>query len=402
MLERSGSDRKTLFIQEQAARALFYLTEPKIMSSLVRKQEEMAAKNDGEEYGGIETLDLARTLRNMLDHCSASKNPNLQRWATSTIHHLIQEDQRRTCFSINEIAAAVASGEAPGEPEYNSFLDQLVSTGGVMILCSLIGAEDADTKAHAVGTCQAVLSSTRTMDNSRAALAEMTGGQPGGSETKDGEIVRAIIAGGGCGSSVSQLLISADNTVAGMGIELCASLVGPLLSQAAATASLPQQYDWREDKDGMGACREAAIEIATGSCLPALLSLVREHVRRPIELKKAAMEILAAVVLAVGEMGRAWADGKYEEGLERAGAPAKLKEALMLLNEGTKVFARMAPSFLLRIVSHFVLLGFLITKRVQLTVLLSSFSPLLHSLWDLPRIRLRPECENALASFSHR
>ena len=337
LLERSGSDRRTLYIQEQAARALFYLTEPKILNALVRKKEEFEAKKDGEEYGGIESLDLSRALRNMLDHCSEPKNPNLQRWATSTIHHLVLEDQRRATLAVNEVAAAVASGEAPDDLEYTSFLDQLVSTGGVMILCSLIGAEDTDTRAHAVGTCQAILSSTRIMDNSRAALAEMTGGQPGGSETKDGEIVRAILAGGGCGSSVSQLLISADNAVAGMGCDFVASLVGPLLSQAAATASLPQQYDWRKDNDGMGACREAALEIATGSCLPALLSLVREHVRRPVELKKSAMETLAAVVLAVGEMGRAWASGKYEEGLEQAGAPAKIKEALMNLNEG-KIF----------------------------------------------------------------
>jgi hypothetical protein len=232
-------------------------------------------------------------------------------------------------------AESVASGEAPGDLEYTSFLDQLVSTGGIMILCTLIGAEDSDTRAHAVGAAQAVLTSTRVMDNSRAALAEMTGGQPGGSETKDGEVVRAIVAGGGCSPSVSQLLISADNSVAGMGCDFCASLVGPLLSQAAATASLPSEYDWRNDNDGMGACREAALEIATGSCLPALLSLVREHAKRPVELKRSAMETLAAVVLAVGEIGRAWAGGKYEEGLEIAGAPAKLKEALMLLNEGT-------------------------------------------------------------------
>lgn len=332
LLERNGSDRRTLFIQEQAARALFYLTDVQIMSSLGRKHEEMTAKNKKETYGGVESLDLQRALRNMLDHSSASKNPNLQRWATSTVHHLVLEDQRRATLAVNEVAAAVASGQA-ADLDYESFLDQLVSTGGMMILCSLIGTEDSDTRAHAVAACQAVLTSTRVQDNSRAALAEMTGGQPGGSETKDGEIVRAIVAGGGCSASVSQLLISADNAVAGMGCDFCAALVGPLLSQAAATASLPSQYDCRNDKDGMGACREAALEIATGSCLPALLSLVREHVKRPVELKKAAMETLAAVVIAVGEMGRAWANGKYEEGLEIAGAPAKLKESIMLLNE---------------------------------------------------------------------
>jgi FYVE zinc finger/WW domain len=332
LLERSGSDRRTLFIQEQAARAIFYLTEGKIVSSLARKHEELSAKG-GHEFGGVESIDLSRALRNMLDHCSVSKNPNLQRWSASAIHHLVLEDQRRATMAVNEVAAAVASGQAPGDLEYKSFLDQLVSTGGVMILCSLIGEEDADTRAHAVAACQAILSSTRIMDNSRAALAEMTGGQPGGSETKDGAIVRALVAGGACGSAVSQLLISADNAVAGMGCDFVASLVGPLLSQAAATASLPSQYDWRNDNDGMGACREAALEIVTGSCLPALLSLVRAHARRPVKLKQSAMESLAAVVLAVGEIGRAWAAGKYEEGLERAGSPAKLKEALLLLNE---------------------------------------------------------------------
>lgn len=334
LLERTGSDRRTLYIQEQAARAMFYLTEPKILKSLVPKHAEMSSKNTDEEYGNVDSIDLSRALRNFLDLCSVTKNPNLQRWSTSTIHHLVLEDQRRACLAVNEVAASVASGEAPNDLEYASFLDQLVSTGGVMILCSLIGAEDADIRAHAVGAAQAILSSTRIMDNSRAALAEMTGGQPGGTETKDGEVVRAIVAGGGCSSSVSQLLISADNTVAGMGCDFCAALVGPLLSQAAATASLPREYDWRNDNDGMGACREAALEIATGSCLPALLSLVREHAKRPVELKRVAMETLAAVVLAVGEIGRAWAGGKYEEGLERTGAPAKLKEALVLLNEG--------------------------------------------------------------------
>ena len=45
------------------------------------------------------------------------------------------------------------------------------------------------------------------------------------------------------------------------------------------------------------------------------------------------METLAATVLAVGEMGKAWAGGKYEEGMEMNGAPAILIRAVNFLNE---------------------------------------------------------------------
>jgi len=120
-----------------------------------------------------------------------------------------------------------------------------------------------------------------------------------------------------------------------MGCNFVAALVTPLLS--LATGTLPSQYDCQQDQDVMGACREAALEITTGSCLPALVSLVREHGTssrtRPIDLRRVAMETLVASVHAVGEMGKAWADGKYEEGLELAHAPSKLKDAMILLNE---------------------------------------------------------------------
>ena len=58
------------------------------------------------------------------------------------------------------------------EYPYTSFLEQLVSTGGIMILCTLVGADDADTRAHATGALAAVLKSTRAVD---AALATLVG-----------------------------------------------------------------------------------------------------------------------------------------------------------------------------------------------------------------------------------
>ena len=45
------------------------------------------------------------------------------------------------------------------------------------------------------------------------------------------------------------------------------------------------------------------------------------------------METLAATINAVGEMGKSWADGKYEEGMGRNGAPANLTQAISMLNE---------------------------------------------------------------------
>jgi hypothetical protein len=308
-LERSGSDRKTLFVQEQAARAMFYLTDGSILASLETKRNELQSKHDqeDEEYGGLECLDMDRTLRNMLDHSSVSKNPALQRWAAACIRNLVVVDERRACMAANDVAAAMASGESIDENEYlyTSFLEQLVSTGGIMILCTLVGADDADTRAHATGALAAVLKSTRAVDAALVTLSEMTGSSK--PPPKDGDVIRAIVAGGGCGSSISQLLLSADNAVASMGCEFISSLVMPLLEDARASATLASNYNCDYDNEGLGACREAALVIATGSCLPALLGLARDaeltsRVTRPMNLRKRAMETLAAVVMAVGQM----------------------------------------------------------------------------------------------------
>ena len=349
ILERSGSDRKTLFVQEQAAQAMFYLTDGHVLSTLMQKVSQLRSRKmsstrsrdssdddeDDYEIGDLDSLDIQRTLRNVLDHSSLSKNPNLQRWSAATVRNLILEDQRRSCLAVNEVAARMSSGEAGSSLEYDSLLDQMVSTGGIMILCSLIGADDSDTRAHATAALGATISATRAIDEAFASLYEMTGGAAGRTDKKDGDIVRAITAGGGCGSSVSQLLLSADNSVATMGCQFLSSLVLPLLVDPMGCATLPSQYDCRNDQSGLGACREAAIEIASESCLPALESLVRENGRtnRPAELRKTAMETLAATVLAVGEMGKSWAGGKYEEGMEMNGAPATLTRAVAALND---------------------------------------------------------------------
>jgi hypothetical protein len=333
VLERSATDRKTLFVQEQAARVVFYLTDSQTVSSVTRaSNESYSDSNDESSAGSMDDLDVHRALRNMLDH-SSSKHVTLQRWAAASIKNLVLEDQRRTCLAVNDIAAAVASGETASELSYTSFLDELIASGGAMLLCSLIGANDTDARSHAVAALGAILTSTRAVDAALMTLSEMTG--RGASRARDGDIVRAVVAGGGCGASVAQQLLSAENAVAGMCCHFLMSLVMPLLSDPLAGESLPFRYDYRNDQQGLGACREAAVEIATGSCLPPLLSLIRErgHVSRPIELRQVAMECLAAVATTIGSMGKAWAHDQYEEGLDNSGAPGKLKDAITMLNE---------------------------------------------------------------------
>ncbi|VEU37777.1 unnamed protein product [Pseudo-nitzschia multistriata] len=346
ILERSGSDERTLFVQEQAARAVFYLTDAEVLSTLMQTHSQLVAKqtsstrssgstDDDEGIGDLDSLDIQRSLANFLDHASSKKNPNLQRWSAATVRNLVVEDQRRSCLAINEVAACFATGETTASLGYESLIDQMVSSGGIMILCSLVGTDDSDTRTHAIAALGAVISATRAVDEALASLYEMTGGVVGRTDKKDGDILRAISASGGCGSSVSQLLLSADNSVASTGCQFLASLVRPLLLDPLGCATLPPQYDWRNDDSGMGACREAAIEIASESCLPALESLVREKGRtsRPAELRRLAMETLAATVMAVGEMGKSWAGGKYEEGMENNGSPATLLRAVASLND---------------------------------------------------------------------
>ncbi len=338
ILERSSSDRRTLFVQEKAAQTIFYLTETHIMTSFANKRDELRLSFEGSgdiESGDVRALDIQRCLRNMIDHSSTTKNPNLQRWSTASVRNLVMEDHRLTCLAINEVAERVASGEPASAPDYESFLGNLVSSGGIMILCSLIGAEDSDTRAHATGALGAILTATRAIDSATSALSEMTGGDAGHYQRYDGDIIRAITAGSGFGSSVSQLLLSADNGVASMGCGFLASLVIPIITNPEGSSTLPSKYDCRNDLDGVGACREAALEIAGGGCLPALLSLVRENGRliRPMELRSMAMETFAAVATAVGEIGRAWAGGKYEEQMEINNAPMALTRAVTAFND---------------------------------------------------------------------
>eukprot|EP00957_Ditylum_brightwellii_P177226 13500888-Ditylum_brightwellii.AAC.1 len=128
-----------------------------------------------------------------------------------------------------------------------------------------------------------------------------------GNSTSDASIVEAIVSGGGCGSSLAQLLLSADDAVAGMGCSFASSLVRPILTnpQGSSLSEGGMAQSVGKDDDGLAAYRNAGIALATeGGCLPALVQLLRDpntggQVVRPVELRKCAMETLAAICLAV-------------------------------------------------------------------------------------------------------
>ena len=320
ILERSSTDRRTLFVQEQAAKALFYLTEPSVLSSL---PEKTSSKEDDRDYGTQEDLDLPHALRNVLDHATTSSssqssyhnstttNPNLQRWAAACVRHLIVEDVRRATLAANEVAAKVASGEPPSPPSYTSqLIPELQHTGGIVLLCSLVGSPDADLKAHATAALGATLEATRALDNSSTVLYELTAGLCGNVEDTTTVLISSIVESGGCGASVAQLLLSADDAVAQMGCDFLASLVLPLLQHAPGCATLPKMYDWTSGNSPLDACRQAAVALTTSqACLPALASLVSTTTsgkRRPLPLRLLALQVLASTVNAVCGLIASW------------------------------------------------------------------------------------------------
>ena len=318
MLELSGSSRKVLAIQEQASRSLLYLSDTNIISALIAVEDDDADDwNKGSDRlisSPVEYLDIHRALRNVLDHTSSSDSLSLQRWAAASIRNLIEEDQRRACGAV--VSALTSGSDILGSKlDYESFTTQLISTGGIMILSSLIGANDGDLRAHATGALSSIIVATRAIETSVAMWKEASGVNEVEKDNSQSDcaIILAIVRGGGC-NAIAQLLLSADHCVARMACSFAASLVNPLLIDPRGTALFSYQSSTNfscaatsleTDEDGLGAYREASLALANNcGVFTALVQLIREPtngggVVRPFELKKCAMEVLAAVSLTV-------------------------------------------------------------------------------------------------------
>ena len=345
LLEWSGASSRTIAVQEQATRVLYYLTDSNVFRRMYTAGRDEGGMGLGSGVGGqiydagglfddpndggrtdedmssrdlTYRLDTHRTLRNCLDHTTTSSSPSLQRWAAAAIRNLITEDRRRACGAI----AAVASHGGGSILKYDSFTNSsLVETGGVMIMCSLISSDDSDTRAHAIAALSATISTTRAVQASLDMLSEVTGAGASSSMASDANIVRAIVQGGGLGPSLAQLLLSADDSVAKMGLLFANYLVFPLLENPKGASNTLREEGMDvtnvvdDDCDGMAAYREAALSLATaGGILPSLVSVIRANqqgsssgTKRPAELQKTACLVLAAVCQTVKYLGGSWA-----------------------------------------------------------------------------------------------
>jgi len=339
ILEWNGTDDRSLSALEQAAKVIYYITEPNFIASAISKRDiggEEATNNDedddttNEENGPIDVdavaesmhdfiqIDIHRAFRSMLDHATSFASASLQRWATASLRHLITEDRRRACVYSS------------GPSKYESFMTQLVSTGGIMILCSLLSSEDAETRTHATSTLEAIVISTREIGlalNSTTAVGGLS--RVGRGTEKDSAIVDAIVSNGGCGPALAHLLISADESVAMLGCSFASSLISPLLTDPRGSSSSGADFrEAREDDDGLSSYRHAALALVVGeecssgslsksdvSCLPSLIQILRSGAsedswgggnnnpsRRSMKLQVVAGECLAAISLAIGHI----------------------------------------------------------------------------------------------------
>ena len=325
VLEWSGSDDRTIGAQEQAAKILFYVSDPKLIAvALTRgnvdEEENIDGTNDSRPVDVdavastdiILELDIHRAFRAMFDHTTNSSSTTLQRWATASLRHLIIEDQRRACIFSS------------GSNKYQSFSSQLVSTGGVMILCSLLASDDSDTRVYATSALEAFVVGTREIEvtlnkSNRQSYRVGTGTKA------DSMIVDDIVANGGCGNSLAQLLISSDESIAMKGCAFALSLMAPLLSDPRGsnrilhicTSAASSGITFDSVDDGLNSYKHAALALAVGdggtssgqdfACIPSLIQIMKSAVEqtypeRSITLQIAAGKCLAAIALAISDI----------------------------------------------------------------------------------------------------
>lgn len=364
LLEWYGTSSKTIAVQEQTARTLFYLTDPKVISTFLAKEDDHLSDNmkveteksspypsygeveDGWATKAIEYCDVHRLLKNLLDHTTSTGSTSLQRWSAASFQNLITEDFRRACDAITN---AMLCGNGNGLA-YESYMFQLISSGGIMILSSLMGADDSDVRAHATATLSSVITNVRDLNRRLDVWREATGGTVKNGSVDDIAVISAIVSSGACGLSLTQLLLSADNSTAIMGCNFALSLVQPILQSPFGSELVSYQRtlnvtpatstgDFYAADDPMSTYRKAAMELAKNDgILPALIQLAHNNDsggrgrKRSLELWSCAMDVLAAIVLTISHLDAKISQSKCSS--EDAGTVAnEVQTSLLILKE---------------------------------------------------------------------
>ncbi|KAL3777474.1 hypothetical protein ACHAW5_007448 [Stephanodiscus triporus] len=380
ILEWNGTDGRSLSALEQATKVVYYITDPNFVEGAISKlvrgggggggatsNEEKKGNDDNrgpvdvDEAGetmvrDLHRIDVHRAFRAMLDHATSSESPSLQRWATASLRHLIAEDRRRACWT------SPSPDGGGGTSKYESFMTRLVSTGGIMILCSLLSSDDGDTRNHAASALEAIVVSTREIRLASDASSSSLGPSRAGRGTADDSaIVDAIVSNGGCGPALAHLLISSDEAVSRLGCSLASSLISPLLTDPRGSGRALRRCvagpdngggaSFPADDDGLSSYRRAALALVVPdgpdevSCLPLLIQIMRSGAEegsrggtpsRSIKLQVAAGECLAAISLAIGHIvSDASADSKDKSSY--GSLYARAKKALEIM-ENERIF----------------------------------------------------------------
>lgn len=392
ILEWNGTDGRSLSALEQATKVVYYITDPSFVDGALARlarRGRTSSTSDEEKKGNDENnnndstgpvdvdeaweaseivrdsllrIDVHRAFRAMLDHATSSESPSLQRWAAASLRHLIAEDRRRaTCSSYR--SSAGTAGLSSSSSRYEPFVTRLVSTGGIMILCSLLSSDDGDTRTHAASALEAIVVSAREIgpraSSGRSPPPSSTSASRAGRGTADDSaIVDAIASNGGCGPALAHLLISADESVSYLGCSFASSLISPLLTDPRGSGQglrrcvvsgldpSPDDINGEMD-DGLSSYRRAALALVVPggpgevSCLPSLIQILRSgaggggswggNTSRSMKLQVVAGECLAAISLAVGHIvgaGSAEGGGKSSS---RGSLHASAKKALEIM-----------------------------------------------------------------------
>jgi hypothetical protein len=258
--QKISSSDTNIATKEQSARAIFYVTEKNVIEAVLDH-------NDTNTVSCLESFHIPKALQIMLDHAiissSAPSEVALQRWCAGSIRHLILEDNRRAVSSKDNDSFIASSN--------------FIASGSVIILCSLMGADDADTRAHATSTLTFVIDSLRAM-----------------ATTESSSILSSVIqqiCENSCGEALGQLLMSADNSVVSLGLSLIFSMVSPLLMEPFVRP-LPKDTS-------LTPSIAAALKVSNETCcLTVFVQIIRSDNGRPIELRAKVMQCLAAICLA--------------------------------------------------------------------------------------------------------
>ena len=257
---------RTMANKEQAVRALFYVTEKSVIEATILKDDSSSSMTD--------SIPIPKALQLILDPTMMlGTTSSFQRWCAATIRNLVIEDYRR---------ASLCSSSCHS---YESFLysESFQSSGSVGQLCSLMSAEDADTRSHATFTLTFIVNAVMKNETKRLASIAAT-------------VVRQI-SENACGHSLSQLLCSADNSIATSGCEFALSFLSPLLKQPLLRRNNNSAHF---SSTLLLSNKAAALAIATqeSCCLAVFVQIARIENKRPVILRSMAITCLAAICIA--------------------------------------------------------------------------------------------------------